>query len=382
MTARIRSLVSGRCVAWSLAGLVWVLAGLGLGAGQARATDEIERAVIVPLPESEDRPAPVEPEAKDETQRWVPAVGVFSGVFAQKASGTLQSGDISYERTVRTIEGPPPPQVPVPQKVEVVTIEAFDEPIRPSASGDDLMVTPYVGATLELMTPGLTSVPGRPRVFLHGDAAVSFSLTRNVAKEGIPGAMVDPEQPLIDELLIDGQGSTTSAEVKPLVFSAGAGIAFTIDAWGRRMRIKPSFEYLREEIEVNGVVNRAIQTDTGTTGTPANNDPDLPVVPAKNSEFLFVELRGSKTQAFHGIGPGLEFEVDIARGGPFMLTMFFSGQAYRTLGDTKVEIVSQQTYSDPALTPDPQTLNAAWTFEKTPWIYRGSMGLRFRWLPE
>ena len=60
---------------------------------------------------------------------------------------------------------------------------------RCDASGSDLLATPYVGGSLEIMTPGLGFVPGRPRFFVHGDASVSFGFTRDVAKDGAVDAI-------------------------------------------------------------------------------------------------------------------------------------------------------------------------------------------------
>ena len=51
---------------------------------------------------------------------------------------------------------------------------------------------------------------------------------------------------------MEGIGSETTAEVQPMVIAAGAGIAFSFDLFGRRVRIKPSAEYLREEIDFTG----------------------------------------------------------------------------------------------------------------------------------
>jgi hypothetical protein len=250
---------------------------------------------------------------------------------------------------------------------------------RCPASGDDLMVSPFVGASAELMTPGLSHVPGRPRLFLHGDVLPHFASSRDVAKEGAPGELALPDapagqpDPTVTDIGILGQGSKTSVDLKPLVIAAGAGIAFTVDAWGRRLRIKPSAEYLREDLEVSGVVKRAINL-------PPDGGNEL-------EDFLLIELRGSQQKTYHGIGPGLELEMDAARAGPFMLSLFLSGRAYRMLGDLGVTLTDSTEISDPDPPPPgprikTQTVSADWTFEKAAWSYQGGVGLRFRWLPE
>jgi hypothetical protein len=309
-----------------------------------------EVTTIEPTPVAE-RPATDEPEAKDETQRWVPALAVFSGVLVQGADAAVANSALTGSDP---LEGVRPCLDPDQLLLTGACVTAED---------DDLMVGPFVGATAELMTPGLGMVPGRPRFFLHGDVAGYFGPERDVAREGAPDEMVDPEEPLFAEVAIPGQGSKTSVEVKPLVLSAGAGIAFTLEAWDRRLRIKPSFEYLQEKVEVTGVVNRAVRLDPGS---------NLPPVPAT---FRFIVIEGGDEKTYHGIGPGLEVEVDAARAGPFMLTLFVSGQAYKMLGDLEVAFTG-------SFTDEIGTETAAWVFEKDPWSYRGGLGLRFRWLPE
>jgi hypothetical protein len=259
---------------------------------------------------------------RDETERWVPAFAVFSGVVVEEDHGRVSSD------------------------------------IRPGASGHDRLVTPFVGGSLELMTPALADVPGRPRLFVHGDAAASFSTGRDLAKEGVPDVFsIPPGVNFPTANVVQGQGSATSAEVETLLVSAGLGVAFTVDAWERRIRIKPSVEYLREEIEVTGIVNRAF--------------PD--VVPARGLEdFRLVSLRASDSEVYHGLGPGLEVELDAARTGPFVLSVFLGGKALAFLGDLEFDL--SETNEDDE--------SAAWQFEKDRWAYQGGVGLRFRWVPE
>jgi hypothetical protein len=306
----------------------------------------VEVGATGPAPEA----AVPERKAKDETERWVPAFSFYSGVLVQKAKGTVDTSDLAG-----------PCVEPIPAAQEPLCVG----PVRPSASGDDLMVTPFVAGSLELMTPGLTSVPGRPRLFAHADAAASFGFTRDVAKEGLPGefelAPGDPP-PITREETIRGQGSTTTVEVKPLLISAGAGVAFTVDAWERRLRIKPSVEYLREEIAVSGVVNRAVQIRSDA-------DQKNVVFP---DDFRLIELRGSEKRVFHGVGPGLELELDTARAGPLMLAVYVAGQAYAFLGDLEIEFSDTNEYEEAA----------TWSAEKNRWGFRAGVGLRFRWVPE
>jgi len=385
---------------------------------------------------------------RDETERWVPGFAFTSGIIGQRAEGAITADSpLSYNYYMRQRGGsaisyqqptPPATQCPtsggpfafIPAPSVVPVTRNLAEGADPFGSGlvlqptpcghfvgldprpaelptddDDLFLTPFVGGSAEVMTPALQGVPGRPRLFAHGDLLGAFAFQRNVAKQGVPGAVeypapgrVDPSDPnspiappdlppgstLIKvaagtaEGTLPGIGATTSGEVTSLVASAGLGVAFTLDALERRIRIRPSIEYMREDIEVIGRLVRAYQVDTGLLKDA------VPGAPLINSVYLdTIDLRAEKTRAFHGIGPGLEVEMDAARAGPVMLSLFASGQAYKMLGDLDVELSdSQEVVADGTYVLTNQTVEADWDFHIHSWAYRGGVGLRFRWLPE
>jgi hypothetical protein len=311
-----------RCVAGGRTALfVGLVLGLAAGAPTARA------------------------QQKDETVRWVPAISAFGGVLVQNAKADVVSS----------------------------LVAGTTQPIRPAASGSDVQVTPFVGGQLELMTPVLFDAPGRPRLFVHAGAAGSFAFDRDIAKEGLPGALMPtpglPPTSTIVEATVAGQGSVTSAKVRTILVSAGAGVALTFEAWDRRFRLKPSVEWMREEIEVSGEVSRAVQTSFPAI---AGNFPQ---------GFRLINLAGKERKAYNGIGPGIEFEADTARVGPLFLTVYIAGQAYHFLGDLEVEFTESQCSVTPPCTPA-QVESATWSFEKNRWAFQSGVGLRFRWLPE
>ena len=105
---------------------------------------------------------------RDETTRWVPSIGARSALIGQNAEADFGSSNVSYQRVVRTrVTNPRPP----PNFIERTRNENIDQPIRPVGAGDDIMLTPFVAGTIELMTPGLQIIPGKPRLFVRGDAA-------------------------------------------------------------------------------------------------------------------------------------------------------------------------------------------------------------------
>jgi hypothetical protein len=389
--------------------VVPVLLGAGVDAGASGAQAAAAGAV--------DSGPTAGRETRDETERWVPALAFISGVLGQGTEGSVNTDSTVTYRYVAQDSGTVVPFVQPPgQQARIVPfITDFKRSLREGkgegfnaapnipppgvlitgvtnppqvlpVAGDDVYLTPFVGASLEMMTPGVQPVPGRPRLFVHGDASLGFAFDRPVAKEGVPeGAVVpQPTEPVFSEVQIKGIGSKTSGEVQTLLLSGGLGAAFTVDAWERRLRIKPSFEYMRENIQVTGRLIRAFRKDTGLRGGVrvgvGAGQITTTLAPA---QFLSViDLQATDTRSFHGIGPGLEIEMDAARAGPVMLTLFLTGRAYKMLGDLDVELEATQTLTDPELVGGSQTVAARFDFNIHSWSYLGALGLRFRWLPE
>ena len=397
--------------------VVPALVGAGMNASASLADPNAAAAVDAPPPA-----------ARDETERWVPSFAFTSGVLGQGADGSVDSDStVTYRYFGQATASAVPSFVqactsPLPPCTAPAMLRPFDAVITRSlregkgevqtfqvvlppangflitgvtpaaavlpASGSDVFLSPFVGASLELMTPGAQPLPGRPRAFVHGDSSLAFAFDRPVALASVPNDVVFPTpRPVNTEILVKGVGARTSGEVQTLLLSGGIGAAFTVDAWERRLRIKPSFEYMREEIQVSGRLTRGFRKDTGLfrnqnfgrpPGGPGNTGPvDQPAL------FLApINIEAEETKPFHGIGPGLELEMDAARAGPLMLSVFLTGRAYKMLGDLALDIEGSDTITDPALVGGTQTVSAQFKFNIHSWSYLGGLGLRFRWLPE
>jgi len=192
-------------------------------------------------------------EDRDEATRWVPAIGVNWGLAFQETRATVASSVLS---------GSDPPEF-----------------VRPPATGTTTMFTPFVGGQFELMTPRLIGRFGQPRFFARVDLNAAWGFSYDVAREGSPGELIRPETGLPEGDVI-GQGSVTNATVETFMLGAGGGVAFTIDKGGRRFRIRPSVEYLREQLRIRGVVNRAVSLEPGEL-LPTN--------------FRFIEMEAEQT---------------------------------------------------------------------------------------
>ena len=327
-------------------------------------------------------------EGPDEADHWAPSFALFFDMLGQKAHGSNTSGPVlgppldPYDAAqdailpgngclVGRVTNPGTPLetfVPIRRDGKLCPTGRLNgTKILPDDEGHDTSIVPLVGASLELMTPSLLGdVFLRPRLFAHADVSAAFAYERNLAgvespkdfrvPQGLPetGPTVN-----LEELSIVGQGSRTHMQVDRWVYSGGAGIAFSADILDHRVRIKPSVEYLRQEIEFNGVVHRAVKlrTPTGTS--------DL-------SQFRLISLTAFHNETYDGVGPGLELEVDAARLGPFISSVFINGRGYYLFGNFDVEMHQTNEFQE----------TASWTVEPERWAWRSGVGFRVRWSPE
>ncbi len=288
----------------------------------------------------------------DEIERWVPSFSLFFDALTQKGSGSVTSNDIM---------GPPLPEGCNGSGGQLCDNQ--DPKLRPDSSSSDTDVAPLVGGSLELMTPRLVDRLLSPRLFVRGDVAAAFGFERNLAGEGSIGPFAPPQPRPADfdvaPQTVSGQGSRAKAQVRRLVLSAGAGVAFSIDVFDRRLRIKPSAEYLRHELDLIGGLHRAVKVTD-------------PVQPGTLNGFRFVDLAATKKKTIHAIGPGLELEVDTMHAGPFLLSVYVAGRGYYLLGDLDDTLTATNEFGE----------SATFTFDRERWGWRGGAGLRFRFLPE
>jgi hypothetical protein len=238
------------------------------------------------------------------------------------------------------------------------------QPIRPPDSGASDYVAPYLRGSLELAGPQLL---GRLRPFVSASIGGEFGVERDIAKEGTEGAFAVPAPPNFPgappftvaglESLVRGQGSRVTVETSNLFLGAGIGAGFELELGGRTVRLKPSLQYLWEEIEADGVVQRAVLLQN-----------PVMVPPTGLGDFRLITLRSSETQAFHALGPALELEFDLTRKGSWVMSVFAGGGADFFLGDREMEWTAS----------NPMGESATFSVERDAISYRGGIGLRIR----
>lgn len=270
--------------------------------------------------------------ASGDADRWVPAVSAFGGAITE----------------IWNAEGDSESRVP------------FD--------GGSNVIFPFAGISAEIMTPAPISMWGKPRLFLHGDVAGSLDSGWNTAKEGSQGIVgipiIDFDMDGIPDLepsviSSTGKGSTARHEAEPLRLSAGLGVAFEFTLFERTLRLRPSLEYQWQETEFRLFVSD-VESIAGTLNCPCR----------------ILQSATRDTQAFHGIGPGLELELDAGRAGPLLVSVFVGLQGYRELGERNIRVTRSDQYDDG------KSSSAEATFHKDAWSFNGTVGLRFHWLPE
>ena len=298
-------------------------------------------------------PVRADGEGEDERLRWVPSLAASFDMLGQKAEGAIHPGNV--------IETPVPPSTCTIGNQDLFGCPNSPLQITPSTASSDTNVVPLVGGSLELMTPRLFEGFLWPRLFARAEAAAAFGFERNLAGERKPGTFfTDPLKPSefdVAEQSVGGQGSRAKLQTRPLVIGAGLGVAFTTSIFARTIRLKPSFEYLREEIDLIASVHRAVKLQDPTT--------DL-------SGFRLISLEASDQQTLHALGAGVEVEADTGRIGPLVLSLFINGRGYRFTGNLHHTLTDTNERGE----------TATWDFDLDPWAWRVGVGARFRWVPE
>jgi len=291
--------------------------------------------------------------------RWVASFAISSGVNVQKQKGSAES--FLFE------DGTPPPV-----------------PLQEAVRDHDVTLSPFVGGTLELMSPAL-DIPTRPRFFVSGGILPSFGTERTLAVEGDPGCIRGPEPNApctadetevrtvsFGESAANGQGSKTQSEIDTLVYTASFGVAFPLQLGKRQLRIKPSLGWTHYKITGKGLVSDA-------ECQPQSQCTDREIVAGVVLPGFLREatLIGKKSRRFNGIGPGIDVELDAARYGPLGVSLFAGAHAYYILGDRNWNFGATEDFNDPVGT---DTAEANFRVGVNEWFYRGQVGIRFSWL--
>lgn len=267
-----------------------------------------------------------------EEARWVPSAALFSMGIPDKRSASSISDTLS------------------PQE------------------GDSTGFPWSVGVGVDLASPVIADVAGRPRLFAHGDVSFSFDSQEPVVSFGDPG--LPPQSIGGANASIEGienVGTAVRVEAKPLVLSGGMGVVFSFEAFDRAYRVRPSLEWMYRRDTMKAVLGGGENEIAGSSCGPCRT--------------LFIGVEREK--GYHSLGPGIELEVDAARAGDFLVGFFGSFRAYRILGDRKADLIAAGAWrrTDGQPTARADTVFRA-RYDREPWHYRFGFGFRLLWSPE
>lgn len=265
-------------------------------------------------------------EEASDLERWVPALGFYTAL------------NLSHQE------------------------DLADSPQRTRVVGDNLKAFVAVQGHLELMTPRLLDSYGQPRLFVRGGAGRSWD-SEELSAENKPGNPAEVPLPAGGPPPIEGvigTGTGVRSIFSPYFYTASAGVAFTIPLEERTLRIKPSVEYRRGSMEIEGIVSHAISIrDNGSCRCSLG------------------KLLSKEQQDHDMLGFGLEAELDAQRAGPMLVSFFASSQAYRVLSGRKLR-TAESGFLDDGVTP----LSLRTRVFLDEWSFSVGVGMRFRWSPE
>lgn len=303
---------------------------------------------------------PVAAMAADEAEEgWRIGLSITGGFQFGKAKAAISTSDI--EGPVAAI----PPTVPIE--------------IQPASVGSAIQTAGYLLGGVEVTTPSFfDEVPGRPRLFVRSDVGAIFGQEDDVDRSGDPKNQLSLAQILIDSgtnnldpNVVQGQGTRLSMNTERLTYSAGIGITFEEEIFGHVVRFKPSAEYMVQKVKASGIVSRAVTLIGPSEGTVGD--------PNSLSDFRHILIQDRQQRFFHSAGLGLEIETDAGEVGPFIVSVFATGQALNMLGGREISFSAQNPDpSDPANADE----TADFRLQLNDWTYRAGLGVRVRWSPD
>lgn len=302
-----------------------------------------------PLLASSGRAASTEPDGVDD---WALTIGATVGIDFHRATGSSRTSVVRPD-----------------------AIDTNPQLVRPATRGDVLITTPTAGIDVGIISPRLLSEEWSPRFFAHGSIEGAFAADTTPNAEGSRGNLRAPRDgfgdpiPFFEEDSILGQGTRGKIVVDELQLRAGLGAVFSLEVLDRRVQIRPSIEYIRKRVESSMGLTRAIQILQPLA-------PRTTMTGLSDARATVIDIPFTST--LHGIGPGLEVEVDASRAGPLIVTVYAGVKAFHLIGDLEEEGTRASTTSNPAFPPE----TATFSFEFDQWVTRIDTGVRLRWQPE
>ena len=283
--------------------------------------------------------------------RWIPSLSIQTGIVVNERTGEVSSIERGFE------------------------------------DGSSSLIFGTFGASAQVETPRVSSIPGRPRFFARADVFYSVDNKESLASEGVPD---DPIAKLGDGYNLEagpveqnvGRGTALRPQTEPLILGGGVGVSVETEVSGRTLRIKPSLEWMFQRDEISLEFSDV-----------EGNGSDLERC---QPECRAVSINAQDTKGYHSLGPGVELDYDVGRAGDFSVSLFSRFQALAILGDRKSRLVATGSWQtrtveringenvitsvEPATGRADTTVSAR--YERDTWSYFAGAGFRIYWDPE
>ncbi|MCP4903388.1 MAG: hypothetical protein GY910_00255 [bacterium] len=282
--------------------------------------------------------------------RWIPSVSLQTGIAVNKREGEVSSIERGYNE------------------------------------GRTTQIFGTFGSSLQLETPRLSFIPYHPRFFARADIHYGADNKESLVSEGIAddsirrlGNGFNLNGGVVEQVV--GRGSALRPQVEPLILGGGLGLSFQAEVLGRKLRIKPSVEWIFQRDEI------ALEfSDVEGNGTdPGRCQP----------ECRAVSINAQDTKGYHSLGPGLELDYDTGRAGNFRASLFSRFQALAIVSgrDSRLDATGSWlmrtveringehviTSIDPVPGRGDTTVSSR--YKRDPWSYVVVVGFRLYWDP-
>jgi hypothetical protein len=296
-------------------------------------------------------PAFADTSSEDIDDRWIPSIAVVIGFTAHEHHGE------AYGFRTLTAFGT---TIDVPMNNTRACLEptnAFNADCE-LADNDRSLNNIQAGGSIELATPPLFKTKWAPRLFFGGEVGHVSAQKRQIAREGDPSDLREPDVDKFPSESILGQGTETTSDAEDIFYGASLGVSFPVQLGEWRINIKPSARYINQKYNFNGVLLNAERADFLGTGPTTS-----------------VELYGSDSLNVHALGPGLEIEIEAVRIQSFAGSVFISGGGYKVLSDRSTTFSASGTDNF-----GEGDYSGVWSAKVERWMYRASAGVRIKWL--
>jgi hypothetical protein len=265
-------------------------------------------------------------EPEEESPGWTPSLSLGFGITSQGLEGTSQT--------------------------DLQTADGGTVPIGAGESNE--LRVQYFEPSASLYAPPIWDGGWAPRLFVHGGLQVPLSdgfIAQNYVGTFGQGDDLDGNCPApAPRTCVVKSKNSVSLDGNWFV---GIGVDLTLPVSRRQFHLRPSIDYFGQSWKAEGEIER-----TSTT-----NPPGQPLT----SVFESIDA-SSDTQIMHGVGPRLQFILELAEVGQFGVDLFLETQFYWIVSDNAVQFTGSSADG-----------NASFVTEVDSFVGQGGGGVRIVW---